>query len=274
LAWKVLLRLRRRLWSTEGFLSISGKMKDWPAGYGRRVLPSVDSTLSEAARIAPDLAGPEWILAFDQTAARGRRGRAWAMPKGNFAATLIMPVTGAPDQMALRSFVAALALFDAFVAVTGRTDPFALKWPNDVLLNGGKIAGILLESVNAGAGVQHLAIGIGVNLVAAPDVAEVEAGAVRPVALVSETGAGVTPEDFLLVLAEAFAAYEAQFETYGFAPIRSAWLARAARLGEVITARTGTSETVGTFTDIDEQGQLVLETSKGRVSIPAADVYF
>ena len=249
-------------------------MKDWPAGYGRRVLMRVDSTLSEAARIAPEVSGPEWILALEQTAARGRRGRAWAMPVGNFAATLVMQPNGPPDQVALRSFVAALALFDTFVTLTGRAEPFALKWPNDVLLNGGKVAGILLESVGSAAGVQHLAIGIGVNLIAAPEASELEAGAVRPVALAAETGAVVTPEDFLSVLAEAFAAYETQFEAYGFAPIRRAWLARATRLGEIITARTGTSETVGTFTDIDEQGQLVLETSKGRVTIPAADVYF
>ncbi|MEL6417973.1 MAG: biotin--[acetyl-CoA-carboxylase] ligase, partial [Pseudomonadota bacterium] len=133
----------------------------WPAGYGQRVLASVDSTLDEAARIAPTLSGPQWILALHQTAARGRRGRAWAMSAGNFAATLVLPITEAPAQAALRSFVAALALREALLAVTGRDDAFALKWPNDVLLRGGKVAGILLESVGSGKSVSHLAIGIG-----------------------------------------------------------------------------------------------------------------
>jgi BirA family biotin operon repressor/biotin-[acetyl-CoA-carboxylase] ligase len=82
------------------------------------------------------------------------------------------------------------------------------------------------------------------------------------------------PEDFLTELAAAFARYETQFLTYGFEPIRTAWLDRAARLGEVITARTATSETVGTFETVDANGNLVLNTAKGRVAIPAADVYF
>ncbi|WP_299042515.1 biotin--[acetyl-CoA-carboxylase] ligase [uncultured Tateyamaria sp.] len=249
-------------------------MSAWPSGYGRRVLASVDSTLSEAARIAPELAGPEWILAREQTAARGRRGRAWSMPPGNFAATLVLPVQESPGQAALRSFVISLALHDAFVAATGRADAFALKWPNDVLLQGGKVAGILLESVGAGAKLTHLAIGVGVNLAAAPGAAEVEVGAVAPVALTSALGTVIAPEAFLTLLAAAYARYEDQFRTYGFAPIRTAWMAHAAKLGEVITARTTRDAHVGTFVDVDADGQLVLETAKGRVTIPAGDVYF
>ncbi|MFA3917593.1 biotin--[acetyl-CoA-carboxylase] ligase [Ruegeria hyattellae] len=249
-------------------------MSIWPEAYGKRVLDEVDSTLNEAARIAPALTGPEWILAHRQTAARGRRGRAWANPTGNLAATLVMRPFGTAENAALRSFIAALALFDACVAVTGRANGLTLKWPNDVLLNGGKLAGILLESAGQGQGVNYLAIGIGVNLAEAPAAAQVEDGALRPVSLFSETGALVTPEDFLTELAAAFARYETQFQSYGFEPIRQAWLARAARLGEVITARTSTNETVGTFETVDGQGNLVLLTAKGRASIPAADIYF
>lgn len=238
------------------------------------MLASVDSTLSEAARIAPSLAGPEWILALHQTAARGRRGRSWAMPAGNFAATLVLPVAEPPAQAALRSFVASLALRDAFVAVSGQEAAFALKWPNDVLLRGGKVAGILLESAGSGPALAHLSIGIGVNLAAAPAAQDVEKGAVLPVALRTTLGVNVTPEAFLDVLANAYARYETQFVTYGFAPIRTAWMANAARLGEVITARTARDEWVGTFVEVDEAGQLVLQTSQGIRAIPAADVYF
>jgi len=253
----------------------SEKMRPaWPDGYGRRVLAEVQSTLSEAARIAPDLAGPQWILAHAQTAARGRRGRAWVMPAGNFAATLVMAVAEAPGHAALRSFVMSLALRDAFVAATGREQCFALKWPNDVLLRGGKVAGILLETISTGGRTSHLAIGVGVNLVAAPDVTEVEAGALRPVALATELGVRVAPEDFLDLLAQAYARHEDQFATYGFAPIRTAWLTGAARLGETITARTTRDVHVGIFVDVDADGQLVLETPEGRVTIPAGDVYF
>lgn len=249
-------------------------MIGWPKGYGRRVLAEVDSTLSEATRIAPELAGPEWILAHVQTAARGRRGRSWSMPAGNFAATLVLPLNEPPGRAALRSFLASLALRDAFVAVSGREDAFALKWPNDVLLRGGKVAGILLETASAGRGVGVLAIGIGVNLVAAPGADTVEEGAVPPVSLKASLGVEVTPEAFLDQLAQAYARYETQFSNYGFAPIRTAWLAHAARLGEPITARTTHETHHGTFVDVDGDGQLVLETSKGRITIPAGDVYF
>ncbi|SHJ66699.1 BirA family transcriptional regulator, biotin operon repressor / biotin-[acetyl-CoA-carboxylase] ligase [Shimia gijangensis] len=250
-------------------------MQDWPSGYGKRVLAEVDSTNAEAARIAASLTGPEWILGLRQTKGRGRRGRPWNDPAGNFAATLVMRPVETPDQIALRSFVASLALYDAFVAVSGRPDAFALKWPNDVLLNGGKVAGILLESAGAvGGGMSHLSIGIGVNLVSAPEPENVEAGATHPVALLSETGAAVTPEEFLNALALSYDRYETQFSTYGFAPIREAWLARAARLGEVITARTSRDETVGTFETVDTSGNLVLKTPQGYVAIPAADVFF
>ncbi len=238
------------------------------------VLPVVDSTNAEAQRLAPHVAGPVWILAGEQTAGRGRRARPWASPRGNFYGTLLMQPREGAEVVAQRSFAAALALREAFVAVTGLPDAFKLKWPNDVLLNGGKVAGILLESVGAGQGVAHLAIGIGVNLIGAPDASAVEAGAVAPVSLLAETGARVTPEAFLDVLAPAFARWDAALVAEGFAPLRAEWLAHAARLGEVIRARTGTTERHGVFETIDATGALMLRQAQGTVAIPAADVFF
>ncbi len=246
----------------------------WPEGVARHVLATTDSTNAEAARLAASLRRPTWILAHRQTAARGRRGRAWSMPAGNFAATLLLHPTERPEVVALRSFVAALALYDAFVAATGRAESFALKWPNDVLLNGGKVAGILLESLGQGGGVAHLAIGIGVNLAAAPGAAEVEPGALRPVSLLDETGARVAAEDFLDLLAPAYDRWERRFTAEGFAPVRAAWLARAARIGETVTARTGTESHLGTFETVDDSGALVLRTAQGPRAIPAAEVFF
>ena len=117
--------------------------------------------------MAPKLIGPAWILAGEQTAGRGRRARSWASPRGNFHGTYVMKPTERLDVIALRSFAASLALREAFIAVTGLPNAFALKWPNDVLLNGGKIAGILLESAGSGKGISYLAIGMGVNVCAA-----------------------------------------------------------------------------------------------------------
>lgn len=249
-------------------------MTHWPEGYGRIVLPEVSSTLDQAVALAADQPAPFWLLAHNQTAARGRRGRAWSMHKGNFAATLILRPQNDPAQAALRSFVMSLALYRAFVEVTGREKAFTLKWPNDVLLNGGKVAGILLESGGQAGRVDLLAVGVGINLVAAPNVTEVEEGAVRPVSVQAETSVRVAPEAFLDVLAHHYALLERQFQDYGFEPIRSGWMAYAAKVGEVITARTSRDETTGTFEDVDADGHLVLRGARGITTIAAADVYF
>lgn len=249
-------------------------MDPWPQGVGRRVLAEVDSTNAEAARIAHEITGPEWILGLRQTAGRGRRGRAWQSSTGNFAATLVMRVPEGPAAAAQRSFVAALALQDALSAATRKTEAIRLKWPNDVLLNGAKVAGILLESTGQGAALSPLCVGIGVNLSEAPDQASLEADAMAPTSVLSATGIRITPEEFLDLLAPAFAAWDQRLVTYGFDPIRRAFLQHAARLGEVITARTARESLTGTFTDIDESGALVLTGAKGRVVLPAADIFF
>ena len=229
--------------------------------------------MSEANRRAASLAGPTWIIAKEQTAAHGRRGRAWSNPKGNFAGTLVLQPKESPEIVSLRSFMAALALFDACVALTGRAEAFSLKWPNDVLLHGGKLAGILLASAGQGGRLDSLAIGIGVNLTDAPPRSELEEGAVAPTNL-QTLGITVDPDDFALELAASYAHWETRFTTYGFAPIREAWLAKAARLGEVITARTVRDEYTGTFDGIDTAGNLIIRTPKGTQAIAAADVYF
>ncbi len=248
--------------------------KAWPEGTGRHVLPVTDSTNAHALREAPALSGPAWFLGLEQTAGRGRRARAWSSPRGNFHGSLLLFPTERPDQVALRSFAAALALRDAFVALTGVPQAFSLKWPNDVLLNGAKVAGILLEATSAGAGVQALAIGIGVNLIAHPDQSVMEEGALPAVSLLSETGIRVTPEAFLDALAPAYAKWEAVFTAQGFAPLREAWLSQAAKIGEHIRARTGKDTFYGVFETIDSQGNLILATATGQMAIPAAEVFF
>ena len=241
---------------------------------GRIVLPEIDSTNAEGFRRAASLAGPSWIVAGVQTAGRGRRARPWSSPPGNFHGTLVLRPVESPETVALRSFAAALALRDALVRLTGLSQGFALKWPNDVLCNGGKIAGILLESQGLNGPEPVLCIGIGVNLIAAPDPAQVEAGAVPPASVLGETGLRITPEAFLDALAPAYARWEAIFQAEGFAPLRAAWLAHAARLGEPIRARTGQESREGVFEGIDAQGNLILRMAHGPVAIPAAEVFF
>lgn len=196
------------------------------------------------------------------------------MPKGNFAATLVLRPRGGIATAAQLSFVAALALHDTLAQVCGPSARIAIKWPNDVLLNGGKVAGILLESAGSGGQVAALAVGIGVNLAAIPDTATLDEGATPPVSVASETGHRVAPDEFLDLLAPAFARWQAQLNTWGFGPIRTAWTARATRLGQTITARTGRDSRIGRFEGIDDSGALILTTAAGREVIPAADIYF
>lgn len=248
--------------------------ESWPEGVARIVLASTPSTNADGLRMAPTLAGSAWILTYEQTQGRGRRGRGWTMPAGNFAGTLVTRPKGGLQVAAQLSFVAALALYEAFDAVCGDKVRLAIKWPNDVLINGGKVAGILLESAGTGAESPVVAVGMGINLAEAPAPEVLEARAVAPVSVFGESGVRISPDDFLDLLAPRFAHWQHQLETFGFGPIRNAWLARAARLGEVIVARTTQSETQGVFEGIDETGALILVTSEGRRAIPAADVYF
>ena len=248
----------------------------WPRDVASRVLPQTDSTMAEAARRAAEgIPGPEWTLALHQSAARGRRGRSWAMPEGNFAASLLMRPACTPAEAALRSFVAALALRDALLGTGVAPADVALKWPNDVLLKGGKLAGILLEAQGDGqGGLAHLIVGIGVNLGTAPEATALEAGALPPVSLAEATGIRIAPEPFLARLAPAFDRHDRQLSTYGFAPIRAAFLQHAARLGQPITARLPSETLTGTFRDIDDTGNLILETQAARRTIAAAEIFF
>ncbi|PRY80272.1 BirA family biotin operon repressor/biotin-[acetyl-CoA-carboxylase] ligase [Yoonia maritima] len=227
--------------------------------------------MAEAARLALTLEQPTWIMARTQTAARGRRGRPWIVPAGNLNTTLVFKPGCSPADAAKRSFLAANAL-QAALAIYVQPEKLALKWPNDVLLSGGKVAGILLESSGQGGVVDWLSIGIGVNLAHTPD--GVTDAAFAPTSLRAAGGWDVVPEDFLSVLADAYATQEEKLRTIGFAGIRDDWLSKAARLGEVITARTAREEITGLFETVDLDGNLVLQTAQGPRVIPAADVYF
>ena len=239
----------------------------WPEGYERVVLDTCESTNAEAMRLAPSLSRPTWILARRQTGGRGRQGRGWATPEGNFAATLVMRPTGTAGWSALRSFMAANAVFETLALHVPRSR-LALKWPNDVLLDNGKVGGILLESASRDGQIDWLAIGIGLNLFETPS--GVRDAAFPPVAL----GVEVDVECILTELAGIYATQEDILTRLGFGPIRESWLRHAARLGEIITARTPQEEFVGRFESIDEAGQLILSTPEGERRISAADVFF
>lgn len=227
--------------------------------------------MAEAARRAPTLTAPTWIMAKTQTAGRGRRGRPWVGSQGNLNATLVFNPGATHQEAARRSFLAANALYAA-LSIYVPAEKLALKWPNDVLLSGRKVAGILLECSGQGPFVDWLSIGIGVNLAETPE--GVGDANFPPTSLKAEGGRDVTPQQFLATLADAYATQEDKLSHLGFKRIREDWLRHAARLGEVITARTGRQTITGIFDTIDGDGNLVLITGTGPQVISAADVYF
>lgn len=236
----------------------------------------IDSTNAEAARrAASGERGPLWILAGRQTAGRGRSGRAWATPKGNLAATLLFSPPSPPVEAAFYAFAAGLALAEAAAQSLPNLprDAVKLKWPNDLLVQGGKASGLLLEASGGGAtrAVDWLAVGMGVNLAEAPEVADARW---PPTRLDSYAAAPIHPEAFLTLVAARFDDWATRLATEGFAPLRKAWLARAAGLGGPVTARTGLAAHEGVFEDLDEQGALMLRQGGGLLRIAAADVHF
>ena len=246
-------------------------MIQWPAGVDKIVLDNTSSTMSEAVHIAASITSPTWIMAHRQSDGRGRRGRTWVTPEGNLTATLVFKPNCTPAQAAQRSFLAANALYQA-LSIYVSNDKLSLKWPNDVLLNGGKVAGILLETAGNHNAISYLSIGFGVNLKAIPF--GIVGATFAPTSLKAEGGWDVDAIDFLTSLASAYADQEALLAIHGFKHIRSDWLGHAAKLGDVITARTSESEIKGTFETIDDDGSLILSTGVEKHIICAADVYF
>lgn len=178
---------------------------------------------------------------------------------------------GVPGWAALRTFLASNAVFETLALYVAR-DKLALKWPNDVLLDGRKVAGILLESTSIQGHIDWLAIGIGVNLSETPP-SEGQAP-FSPISVAEVTGEAPRQDEFLRILAGHYATEEMVLERLGFEPIRRDWLERAARLGEEIAAQIGNRKVTGIFDTIDDKGQLVLITGTGPVRIPAAEIYF
>jgi BirA family biotin operon repressor/biotin-[acetyl-CoA-carboxylase] ligase len=231
---------------------------------------TLDSTNEEARRLAEaGEAGPLWIAAREQTTGRGRRGREWVSQRGNLFATLLLRPQRPPDQCAQLSFVVALAVGDV-VAGFAPSAWVALKWPNDVLLDNKKVAGMLLESSGAKARVDWLAVGIGINLANFPDGVEIPA-----TSLAAVTGRAPDAEDALSRLAARWDAWYEAWMNSGFAPIRDAWLARASGLGERVNARLAGREVQGVFEGLAEDGALIVREGNGKQTrIAAGEVFF
>jgi BirA family biotin operon repressor/biotin-[acetyl-CoA-carboxylase] ligase len=203
-------------------------------------------------------------MAREQTAGRGRRGRVWQSPPGNLHCSILLD-KGVHDAAAPQlTFVAAVALRDALASLTLTAD-FRVKWPNDVLCSGAKIAGMLLEQVGG-----LIILGVGVNVIAAP------ADALYPATHLGKTGSGATADDVLIAFCAELSRRYAEWRSNGFAPIRQHWLDHAVGQGQKVTARLADERVLtGCFEGLAEDGALELRGEDGILHrILAGDVFF
>jgi BirA family biotin operon repressor/biotin-[acetyl-CoA-carboxylase] ligase len=243
-------------------------MRADPPGVRHIALQTTDSTNAEALRRAREgEAGPLWITADIQTAGRGRGGNAWVSEPGNLYATLSLREPSSPAVAPQLAFVAGLAVHDAVVACAPNLGPaLQLKWPNDLLCNGRKLAGLLIEADNAP--VFAVAIGVGINCVSHPD------NASYPATDLKSEAARVTAVALFAALTGTMRLRLTQWRRgEGFASIRADWLKRAAGLGEPIKVRLPDRQLAGRFGGVDDTGRLLLETAGKIETITAGEVF-
>lgn len=250
------------------------------AGYRLAAFDQIGSTNAEAMeRTRNGERGPTWFVTSEQTAGRGRRHRPWIAPRGNLASSILEVIDVSPAVAATLGFAAGLALeaalrrvsIEASLRSAGSDDmKFSLKWPNDVLAGRQKLAGILLEAEAVANGGLAVVVGIGTNVVAAPE------GTPTPATSLKALGIHIGAEELFAELSDAWAGFRGIWDNgRGFGEIRGLWLERAAGLGQAVAIHTGGATVEGTFDGIDETGCMIVRTSGGKqVPISAGDVYF
>lgn len=255
------------------------------AGYRLRGHDTIGSTNTEAlAAAAAGDPGGIWFAALQQTEGRGRRGRQWINPHGNLAATLLILPDADPASSATLGFVAGVALNRALseilpggmvkIGIDGADamggGRVALKWPNDVLADGAKLAGILLEASKLSSGRQAVAIGIGVNVVAAPE------GLPYPATSLAALGAPCSAESVFEALSDAWVdAFRLWNDGRGVGDVLKHWRASAAGIGAPVAVNQDGDVLRGIFETIDDDGRLIVRTDDTRrIAITAGDVHF
>ncbi|WP_404374195.1 biotin--[acetyl-CoA-carboxylase] ligase [Sphingomonas sp. MMS24-J45] len=206
-----------------------------------------------------------WLRAERQTGGRGRQGRVWASPVGNFYGSTVVRMRGGDPSPATLALVAAVALEEVLrIYLPGAGEGLAIKWPNDLLLHGAKLSGILLERAG-----DAVVVGMGVNLAHHPDDTD------RVATSLAAHGATPDPADFAETLADAFARWVGIWRGQGLAPVRARWLERAHPIGTALTARLPDgSATDGLFGGLDLDGALNLRLADGTTRvIHAGDVF-
>ncbi|KQW30868.1 biotin biosynthesis protein [Rhizobium sp. Root274] len=234
-------------------------------------LDEVSSTNTEAlARARAGDSGFLWITARRQTGGRGRRGREWVSERGNLYSSLLLVDFAPTEELGSLPLAVALAVHDTVVSVMppgGKT--VDIKWPNDVLIDRRKTSGILLEAERLPDGRMALVIGIGINILARPDLAQ------YPVTSLADQGVSISPEELFARLfvnmADALSLWD---QGRGIGEIVAHWRRVACGIGEKITVNLPDRSISGIFSGIDDKGLLLLDSAAGTLSIAAGDVFF
>ena len=227
-----------------------------------RTYASLGSTNDEARRLAREGAAEGTVVtAREQTAGRGRHGRGWASPPGNLYLSLLLRPGLPPGRLGELAFLAGLAVAETAAALLPAGRAVTLKWPNDVLVDGAKTAGILIEQEGEAA-----ILGIGLNLVHGP--MDTPYPATTLAAAGAEADLGTARARLLDRLAATLACWRAE----GFAPIRNAWLARAHPLGTALSVRLPEGVVAGRFAGLDPAGALLIDTAAGPRRVTSGEV--
>jgi len=250
------------------------------AGYGLAAFDRTGSTNAEAmSRARNGERGPMWFVTTEQTAGRGRRQRAWIAPRGNLASSVLEVMYVSPAVAATLGFAFGLAhetalqrlSVEANLRLAGSDQlKYLLKWPNDILVRGQKLCGLLVEAEAMTDGGLAVVAGIGTNIIAAPE------GTPTPATSLAALGVNVGAEELFAALSDAWVEFRGIWDKgRGFAEIRKLWLERAFGLGERVAIQTGNATVEGTFDTIDETGCLIIRTAEGkRTAVTAGEVYF
>ncbi len=253
---------------------ISSPSPKLPSGYRLLRMETVDSTNAEARRRAlAGEPGPLWIWSARQSQGRGRGGREWISQHGNLFASLLVRVNCSlrvAGQLALLAGIISFDTIAKLIAYEGRSE-ILLKWPNDILLAGEKVAGMLLENVgSANVSRSIVVIGTGINLANHPE------NLPQPAVSLGTYGMIVTPADALETLAATTHEWLGRWgEGSCFPTIRRAWLDRAGPTGRPLTVRVGSQEAEGVYGGLDADGALrLLMPDGGEYRVTAGDVFF
>jgi BirA family biotin operon repressor/biotin-[acetyl-CoA-carboxylase] ligase len=235
-------------------------------------LPSIGSTSDELKRLAA--AGAEegtLVWADEQTDGHGRFGRSWISPPGNLYASLLLRPDRASAEAVQLTFAAAVALAEVAAAVLPASARVGCKWPNDVLVGGRKVSGILLESQTRPDGtIDGLVVGIGVNVASHPPP---EAVMYTATSLHAEGAVGETAASVLQRFCPVFLGWYETWRRQGFAPVRAAWLDRAEKLHQQVEVRLDAETVSGTFVGLDASGAMLIQQGERQRTILAGDVF-